>query len=265
MPRKKQDKSREERAVESSSMVDPLDVKTRTEKLVREKVAGKLIDTIEKQVKSNEKNTEKGSVSKTSKRPTKKELEKVESFNVVKKKIKRSKVAKEYHPPKTKLREGGYELIITEKPQAALKIANALGNSVQRNINKVPYYEVEREGSRIVVACAVGHLFTLKQKNGGSNIPVFDILWIPNFIARKGDFTKRYYDTILKLTKDAGSITIATDYDVEGEVIGMNVMKYICNQKDASRMKFSTLTQKELNNAYEKKSKNLNWGQAIAG
>ena len=45
----------------------------------------------------------------------------------------------------------------------------------------------------------------------------------------------------------------------------MNVMKYICNQKDASRMKFSTLTQKELDNAYNKKTKHINWGQAIAG
>ena len=197
MPLKKPEKTREERAVESSSLVDPSDVKTRTEKFVRERTQGKLIETIEKPVKDSKKSSEKGSVTKTSKKPSKKELEKIESFNVVKKKVKRSKVAKEYSPPKTKLRQGGYELIITEKPQAALKIANALGNSVQKNINKVPYYEVNREGAEIVVACAVGHLFTLKQKNGGSNIPVFDIAWIPNFIARKGDFTKRYYDACL--------------------------------------------------------------------
>ena len=132
-------------------------------------------------------------------------------------------------------------------------------------MNKVPYYEVDRNGKKLMVACAVGHLFTLKQNEKGTEVPVFDISWAPNYLARKRDFTKRYYDTILKLVKGAKSLTIATDYDIEGEVIGMNVMKYICNQEDASRMKFSTLTKIELNKAYEDKMAHINWGSAIAG
>ena len=82
---------------------------------------------------------------------------------------------------------------------------------------------------------------------------------------RKLDFTKRYYDTLLKLVKDAGEITVATDYDIEGEVIGLNIVRFIAGQKDAQRMKFSTLTEKELNNAYDNKSNTIDWGQAIAG
>ena len=42
-------------------------------------------------------------------------------------------------------------------------------------------------------------------------------------------------------------------------------MKYICNQQDASRMKFSTLTKPDLIEAYENKKSSLNWGQANAG
>ena len=82
-----------------------------------------------------------------------------------------------------------------------MKIASALGKTVARNIKGVPYYEVSRNGKNIVVACAVGHLFTLKQNGGnGQKLPVFDISWVPNYIARKGsDFTKKYYDTISKL------------------------------------------------------------------
>ena len=60
-------------------------------------------------------------------------------------------------------------------------------------------------------------------------------------------------------------MTVATDYDVEGEVIGFNYVRFICGQKDASRMKFSTLTSDELNESYENKSPTINWGQAIAG
>lgn len=266
--KKKQEKSKEEIAAEGNFKVDKNDLKYATEKKVKESLPKEdiLKNITEKPVKQIIQETAKQiSVEKNYKKQQKKNIEKVEEFTVLKKKFKKSKKAKEYSSPKINLREHGYELIITEKPQAALKIASALGDATQRNFNKIPYYELERNKKKIIVACAVGHLFTLKQKNGGYQIPVFDISWVPNFLARRGDFTKRYYDSILKLAKESSSITVATDYDIEGEVIGLNIIRYICNQEDASRMKFSTLTKPELEEAYEKKSLHLNWGQAIAG
>lgn len=203
-----------------------------------------------------------GLVKKLAKKPSRKSLEKV-----TKKSRKRTKAPKgiKYVPPKVKLKTNGYELVITEKPQAALKIATALGDATQVNQKGISYYKVKREGTEIIVACAVGHLFTLKQDSVGAHVPTFEISWAPNYMVRKKDFTKKYYDTILKLAKNAGSITIATDFDIEGEVIGMNIMRYICGQKDANRMKFSTLTKDELNKSYKEKSNSINWGQAIAG
>jgi len=188
------------------------------------------------------------------------------SIRKIKKTVKKySKKEKDFEPTKINLKKEGYELIITEKPQAALKISDALGKSKKENLHGIPYYELNRNGKKIVVACAVGHLFTLTQMQKGSGYPVFDIKWVPNYFVKKADFTKKYYDTLLSLVKNAGSITVATDYDIEGEVIGLNVVRFICSQKDANRMKFSTLTKPELNTAYENKSPSLNWGQAIAG
>lgn len=264
---KKPQKTTEEKAIENTFRVDESDLKYATEKMVKQLNPEKSTSVTEKRVKSTPKEIIlQGSIEKrATKKPSKKQREKIEQFTVIKKKVKKSKTAKEYSPPKIKLKSSGYELIITEKPQAALKIANALGKAVQKTDNKIPYYELMRDSKKIIVACAVGHLFTLKQNSQGSQVPTFDISWIPNFIAKKGDFTKRYHDTILKLAKDASEITIATDYDIEGEVIGLNVMRYICNQSDASRMKFSTLTKDELENSYNSKNSHLNWGQAIAG
>ncbi len=202
-------------------------------------------------------------IEKEYKKPERKSLEKVEK-KARKKKVMPKKKTK-YSPPKIKLKKDSYELIITEKPQAALKIASALGKSTKKINGGVPYYVVSRDGKKIFIACAVGHLFALKQKNSRAELPVFDLVWVPNYLVRKRDFSKKYYNTILKLVKEAGSITIAMDYDVEGELIGLNVVRFICNQKDAGRMKFSTLTDKELNQAYENKSPHLDWGQAIAG
>jgi DNA topoisomerase-1 len=268
MVKKKQEKTKEEIAVEGNFRVDETDLKYSTEKKIKEALpkSNILKNITEKTVKTTPSEiVTQGSIEKPFKKSLKKQIEEVERFTVLKKKFKKSKKAQEYSHPKFQLKERGYELIVTEKPQAALKIASALGNATQRNFNKISYYELERNNKKIIVACAVGHLFTLKQKNGGYQIPTFDISWIPNFLARKGDFTKRYYDTILKLAKESSSITVATDYDIEGEVIGLNIVRYICNQKDASRMKFSTLTKNELEQAYDNKSPSINWGQAIAG
>ncbi len=161
--------------------------------------------------------------------------------------------------------EEKYTLIITEKPQAALKIASALGIPKKQTEKGVPYYKVERTGKKIVVAAAVGHLFTLTQEKKGSGWPIFNLKWQPNYKVKGNEWSKKYYSLLSKLCKNASEFIIATDYDVEGEVIGLNILRFICKQKDAKRMKFSTLTKEELENSYKNLMKSIDWGQAIAG
>jgi DNA topoisomerase-1 len=164
----------------------------------------------------------------------------------------------------------GYELIITEKPNAALKIAQALatGKPLKKGLKGVPYYEVTHGDKDLVVGCAVGHLYTVaeKEKKKGWTYPVFDIAWAESGETKKESaYTKKYLSALKKLGKDASEFTIATDYDIEGEVIGLNVLRFACRQKDANRMKFSTLTKQDLVDAYEKKMSSIDWGQALAG
>ena len=181
-------------------------------------------------------------------------------------KLKRGKIEFRVSGP-TNLNPKGPIMIITEKPQASQKIADALSQDgvVKRTLNNIAYYELVRDGKLIQVVCAVGHLFSLAQVNARNPWPTFDIKWMPNYLVRKKDFTKKYYDVIQSLSKKASSFIVATDYDIEGEVIGMNVVRYLCGQKDAERMKFSTLTSREIQEAYEKRSKSLDWKQGIAG
>ncbi|MBR9702062.1 DNA topoisomerase I [Candidatus Pacearchaeota archaeon] len=255
---KKQKKSREEKVAEEYFPMDEDDLDRATLKEVKEP----LVDfkkTIEKEYKKPDRKSLETVEKITTKKPKKKARKKM----VSKKKSAKKKIT--YSIPKINLKKDGYELIITEKPQAATKIASALGTPKQKILNKVSYYEIDREGRKIIVACAVGHLFALKQNKPGSAVPEFDVSWFPNYLVRKKDFSKRYYTTLLSLAKNAGSLTVATDFDIEGEVIGLNVVRFVAGQKDASRMKFSTLTSPELNKAYDKKSKHISWGQAIAG
>ena len=163
-----------------------------------------------------------------------------------------------------------YQLIITEKPNAAKKIADALADNKatkKTTRDKVPYYELTHEGKKIVVVCAVGHLYGLQQKSGKrSDYPIFDIDWEPTAdISKKSAFSRKYLMNIKRLAKDADDFIVATDYDIEGEVIGLNIVRHACKQKDAKRMKFSTLTKEDLVKSYDNASAHLDWGQAQAG
>jgi len=124
-----------------------------------------------------------------------------------------------------------------------------------------------RSSSSTRVASAVGHLFGLGEKGGESwKYPVFDTEWKPTYkINKAAAYTKDYIDTIKELGKNASEVTIASDFDIEGEVIGLNVVKHALGLKDAHRMKFSTLTKNDLIKSYENKQKHLEWGQAKAG
>ncbi len=163
-----------------------------------------------------------------------------------------------------------YELIICEKPSAALKIAEALasGKPVKKALNGVPYYELSHGKREIVVAAAAGHLYGVGEKGEKRTYgyPVYEMEWKPNSeLSKDADFTKKYITTLQKLAKGADEFTVATDYDIEGETIGYNIVRFACKKKDANRMKFSTLTKDELVEAYENKQKTLDWGQAKAG
>lgn len=159
------------------------------------------------------------------------------------------------------------ELIICEKPAAANKVANALGKATKLAEKGVPYYSVNHNGQDILVGCAVGHIYTLTETNGKTwEYPIFDIKWEQSSKVDKGaKFTSKYVTTLKKLAKKCDTFTVACDYDIEGEVIGINALRYACKQKDANRMKFSTLTKKDLVDAYENKSPTIDWGQAEAG
>ena len=162
-----------------------------------------------------------------------------------------------------------YQFIISEKPQASLKIAQALADKkVEKKVNnKVSYYEITHNGKKIVIGCAVGHLYGLAEKDKkGWTYPVFNFYWQPTYLIDKSaKFTKAYLDTLTKLCKDADDIYNFCDVDTEGELIFWNILRFVCNRKDAKRAYFSTLTKDELIKAFEEAKPHINFGLASAG
>jgi DNA topoisomerase-1 len=164
-----------------------------------------------------------------------------------------------------------YTLIVTEKPDAAKRIAAALdlqGKPKQFKENGVPYFVANRDRELVVVP-AIGHLYTIVQDGGKrSGYPAFTFKWTPRHLAeRKAKNIRNWVDAFSKLSHNADEFVSACDYDIEGSLIGYCILKYACGGKETSakRMKFSTLMKTELEQAYEKPLSNLDFALIEAG
>ncbi len=158
-------------------------------------------------------------------------------------------------------------LVICEKPNAAQRVAYAIsgGTQIKKTKRGAYWFECKIDGNDVVVAPAVGHLFGLTQKSKGWSYPVFDVEWSGTFIQKGAAFTKKYHDNLKEVAKTCDNFIVATDFDLEGAVIGYNILRFICGTKNAKRMKFSTLTFHELRNAYKNLKPHLDQGQVNAG
>ncbi len=163
-----------------------------------------------------------------------------------------------------------YTLIITEKPDAANRIATALdaeGKPQKTLRNGVPYYRAYRDGELVVVP-ALGHLFTIASRQKGHNYPIFDYQWVPLYLAQRGASKIRLWlKVIAELAKDAEGFVDACDFDIEGSIIGYTILKYACDGKEAvaKRMKYSTLTTEELQESYTHLQATLDFALVEAG
>jgi len=166
---------------------------------------------------------------------------------------------------------GKYTLIITEKPDAAQRIASALdtqGKAKKMEDNGVPYYVAKRD-NEIVVVPALGHLYTVAEERSGRNYyPVFNFKWVPRYAAERGAKQIRtWLETISKLANSADMFIDACDYDIEGSIIGYCILKHACGDKAtvSKRMKYSTLTKEELEKSYDELLPHLDFALIEAG
>jgi len=163
-------------------------------------------------------------------------------------------------------------LVVTEKPDAALHVAEALSgksNLKKMNMQGVPFFEVFENGERILVCSALGHLYAVgTDSKERSQYPVWDVSWKPKHLLERGQIRQeRWIRAISQIAGQADRFVNACDYDLEGSLIGYTVLKYACNgaERNAYRMKFSTLTSKELQESYSRLAPHLDFSRVEAG
>jgi len=166
----------------------------------------------------------------------------------------------------------GRTLVVCEKPTAARRIAQALdeeGSPEGYREQGVPYFIARRRGVDLIVVSALGHLFTVAQRGGGWTYPVFDLKWVPAYEAdRSAARTRVFIKVIERLSRGVEGYVSACDYDMEGSLIAYTILHYICGEESlrkARRMRYSTLTDRDLVRAWETMPPSLDFPLIEAG
>lgn len=146
---------------------------------------------------------------------------------------------------------------------AAKKIADALDESgapQEIKKGKISYFQCIRGNDVLLVVYALGHLYELKQTKKGWKYPRLETEWVPKYeVDKKAKNVKPIISLIKKLSKEVERYVVATDYDVEGSLIGYLTLRYACKSDaaNAQRMRFSTLTKRDLQVSYDEQLSSL--------
>ncbi|HMA83601.1 MAG TPA: DNA topoisomerase I [Candidatus Thermoplasmatota archaeon] len=147
-------------------------------------------------------------------------------------------------------------LIICEKNIAAKRIASILsgGSSKQKKIGSVPVYDFSSNGMDWKVVGLRGHIINLDFPSK------FKIWWriaprnLISIDPEKRVTQKGIASALKKLLNDDVSVIVATDFDREGELIGVEaidlVKKYNSNVSKIKRAHFSAITPSEIKDAF---------------
>ncbi len=145
-------------------------------------------------------------------------------------------------------------LIISEKNHAAQRIALILSNNTQkrRSVAGVPVFEFSRNGDDYLVLGLRGHIVELDYPakfNDWSAVSPKDLIYAKP--EKKVDPSAKKIMTALKdIAFGVDEIIIATDFDREGELIGVEALQQADTKKPLKRARFSALTKWEIEKAF---------------
>jgi len=162
-------------------------------------------------------------------------------------------------------------LVICEKPDAAKQVSDALSGGTSGSIlfEGTTVYRFRRGQEEFVVCSALGHVYGISDPLEERSVyPVFDVEWYSSdLVDEKSAGIARRIVAIKRLAAGASKFVNACDFDVEGETIGYNLLRYACGGREetALRAKFSTLTREDLVRAFNTLEAQAGQGLARAG
>lgn len=156
-------------------------------------------------------------------------------------------------------------LIITEKHDTAKRIAAILSEKKpqRERVNGVDTYKFD---GKTVVGLS-GHIVEVDFPKDYNNWQKTDLKALIHAEVQTKPTHANIFTALRKLGKEAEHLTIATDYDREGELIGveaLNVIKKVKPEVSADRVHYSTITPPEIKKAFSNPTK-IDFNLAAAG
>jgi DNA topoisomerase I len=156
-------------------------------------------------------------------------------------------------------------LIVTEKNNSAKKIAEILsgGTAKEGASYKTPYYEWSDESGEQMTIGLKGHVLNPAFPESYNNWQETNPRDLIDAELIKAPTDKNVVRALKKVAKDADDIVIATDYDREGELIGLEALQEVVesnpelavsNNGDfagVKRARYSALTKDEIQRAFD--------------
>jgi len=156
-------------------------------------------------------------------------------------------------------------LIITEKHDTAKRIAAILAEKKPQK-ERVSGVDTYRFDEKTVIGLS-GHIVQVDFPKDYSNWQKTDLKELIHADILTTPTRANFATALRKLGKEAKRLTIATDYDREGELIGveaLNVIKKVNSDIPADRVHYSTITPAEIKKAFASPTK-IDFNLAAAG
>ncbi len=149
------------------------------------------------------------------------------------------------------------KLIITEKDTAAKKISNILagGKVTTGSYQKIPIYTFTADGQDYACVGLKGHIVQLEYPEEFSDWRKVEPKALIDAELIKSPSAKSVVNALKKTAKDCDSVIIATDFDREGELIGLEALEQVVEANPAlsqgvRRARYSALIAEEINRAF---------------
>ena len=152
------------------------------------------------------------------------------------------------------------KLIISEKDIAAKRIAYILseGKLKSSRLGKTPVYEFSKDNETWKVIGLKGHIITLDFPAGFNQWHKISPIELIEIDPYKKVNEKSIAAALKTLAEQNPFLIVATDYDREGELIGVEIVdllkEYNKNLNQIKRAKFSAITTQEIKQAFDKRA-----------
>jgi DNA topoisomerase-1 len=162
-------------------------------------------------------------------------------------------------------------LIVTEKNNSAKKISEILsgGTAKEDSAYRTPFYTWEQGGDAQLAIGLKGHVLNPAFPESYNNWQQTNPRDLIDAELIKEPTDKNVVRALKKVAEDADSLVIATDYDREGELIGLEAMTEILEvnpalEQGVKRARYSALTKEEIEGAFSNLDE-LSMPLALAG